>query len=231
MPLSKPMIAVLLVTGTAVAGCSSSTTGRAADATPPSHSTLQSIVLQSNDLPAGWTGQAAPAESSDSAVEAQVMNCVGGTQPNAANKIEEVDSDEFDQGNNSISSSASSYKNHTELQHRLALFLNPKADACFSTALNTELKKSLPSGAQLGEVSFHITKGPAGHASNVVAVGSGKVTVTLEGQTVPIYLDETLIEGALLGASIQFTGLGARIDLGVQSAAIAAVAKRVAAAD
>jgi hypothetical protein len=221
-------VAAALATVLALTACSSSTSGNGS-VKPPSHAALMSIGLQTGDLPSGWTAvKPTAASSDDSALQSQVTTCEGASKVNAANRIEQVASDDYNQGNNTVSSSATSYKTQTEVTNRLAVILSSKADTCFTQAFRSELTKTLPAGATLGNIAFHITSGSSGGPSNVVGSASGTVTLTEQGQTAALYLNDVFIKGPLLGVTVQFTGIGAPIGAAVQKQVIAKVAARAA---
>lgn len=197
----------------------------------PSHATLAGIVLRAGDLPSGWTAQPSSSNSSgDDQVQQDVAACIGVTNINSANRVEEVDSDEFQQSDDSFDSDATSFKVQSEIENRLAVLRSPKADACFTKALQTELSKSMPTGAKIGDASFHIDGQPTGYPSNVAAVATGTITVTVQQQTLTVHLYEAFIVGRLLGANVQYTGVTGPVDQSVWLAAVSAVARRAAAA-
>jgi hypothetical protein len=225
MTLRKIFVVAGLAASLTLAACSSSTSGKGA-VKPPSHAALASIGVQAADLPSGWTAVKPDASSDSSDVQNQVTTCEGGAKMNAANKIETVDSDDFTQKDDTISSTATSYKTQTEVENRLAVILSPKADSCFSQAFKNQLSTTLPADATIGDVSFHITSGSSGGADNIVGSAAGSVTLTEQGQTTTLYLNDSFIKGPLLGVTVQFTGIGQPIDVAVQKQVIEKVAAR-----
>jgi hypothetical protein len=215
---------------TSNAGPTGSTSSGSTTSGTPTHQQLQQIVLQQTDLPAGWTGKPTSPDAGNSDVDTQVQACIGGAQISQSDQVDKVQSDDFNQGESTISSDAASYKSQEAVDNRKAAITSPKADSCFNQALQEELKTSLPAGTTVNNLNFHLTPGSNGGPSNVVATAVGTVTVTAQGQTVTVYVSDAFISGNLVTATVQFEGLGQPIDSAVQAAAIKAVSDRVAAA-
>ena len=220
----KALLATALA-GTLVAAAACSSSGGSSKA--PSKATLQKVVVQQSDLPSGWKGSPPSIEASQVGnVVSAVYTCIGGTTINNKNEIEQVNGDDFTQGQNTISSSATSFKTQQEIDNRVKLLLDPKADACFTSTLKSTLGKVVP-GAKVASAQVHVVKGYPGAPSNVAASATAQLALSIAGQTEPIYLSAAFIKGTLLGATVEFLGVGSPIDASVQTKAVTDVANRV----
>ena len=86
-----------------------------------------------------------------------------------------------------------------------------------------------PAGATVGTPTVTVTPGnPAGTPSNVIATASVTVPVTVSGQNVTVYLGVAFIAGTLVEAQVDTENVGMPFDSATATAAIKAVADRVA---
>jgi hypothetical protein len=194
--------------------------------TPATVAELRKIVLQATDLP-GWKPSPAEPDSSSSADQAQLMACVGAKNTDA-DQVATTDSDDFNLGDATISSSASSYKSQSDLDSDLALLKNPKLVPCFNQQFQKYLATSMPEGAGVGAVSVKFTPGSTGGPANVVGSGSAAVPVTVNGQQVTVYIDFVYVTGPLIEAEVDAENVGAPVPAAVLQAAVKAVATRAA---
>lgn len=194
----------------------------------PASATLAQIVVQQGDLPGGWTGQPVTGGgSTDTDLQDELLTCTGG-HIDPSQQVAHVDGDDFTQGEQTISSDASSYKSRSEVDNRSAVISSPKAGTCLNQIVRQELQQQMPAGAQLNAVALALTGGSNGGPPNLVATEKGTITVTAAGQTVTVYLDAAFLRGNLVTASVEFEGIGQRVDANLQASVIAAVAARAA---
>jgi hypothetical protein len=216
----------------AVASSPGSTSGSTPVGTPSTSSpsavdpqtvNLQSLVLQRADVPSGWTAKTHTEDSSSDLEDREVIACLGSNiQPNAG-RIQQVHSDDYDQGQSEITSDASSWQTAQNVQDQIGLITSPKADACFKQAL----EKQLASAPGL-QVTVDIQPGAGGLPSDVVARLHAVVTYTDNGKLARLYFDTAFIAKGTVTAEVDFLGVGDQIPLGVSSGMVEAVAHRVA---
>jgi hypothetical protein len=194
----------------------------------PTAAALAKIVVQQSDLPAGWTGKPAQGQGSpDADLQAQLLRCVGG-KIDESQRVAHVDGDDFTQGQLTISSDATSYKTQAEVDNRSAIISSPRAGTCLNQIVRTLLQRQLPAGTTLNGVAIALTSGSNGGPPNVVATEKGQITVSAQGQSATVYLDAAFIRGRQLTATVEFEGIGQRVDANLQASVIAAVAARAA---
>jgi hypothetical protein len=196
-------------------------------ATPASLSQLQKIVLQPADLPTGWKGSPYQPDPNDSANNAAFVACVG-VRNTESDKVAEAHSDNFAQGNASISSSATSYRSQSDLDADAASLRSPKVSPCFEQMMKKQLAASLPAGATTESASISITPGSAGGPANVIATGTGTIKVKVSGQEVPVYLTIAFILGPLIEAEVDAENAGTPVPASVVNPLVATVATRAA---
>jgi hypothetical protein len=215
--------------GTVLAACGSSPAAKAPSrpaATPASLSQLKKIVLQAADLPAGWKGTAYQPDPNQSAEDAALMKCVG-MRNTDSDKVAEANSDDFSQGDATISSSATSYRLASDLSTDVAILHSPKISTCFEQRLKKEIAAAAP-GATVESGSLTITPGSAGGPSNVVATGSGSFKISDSGQQVPVYLTVAFITGPLIEAEVDTENVAEPVAASVVNPLVAAMAARAA---
>jgi len=166
-----------------VAGCSSShahtasstvagTTPNSATTTPTTTPTtsstssgsatvaaaLQRLVLRTGDLPAGWTGAAYQSSPGASNAHAAFSQCAGIPNSDSA-KTGEVHSDDFSQGEATISSEAFGYSSAAAVTSDRSAIAGPKAKQCFQTLFDQQLRAALPAGSTLKPPSVTVYQG------------------------------------------------------------------------
>ena len=229
-------VAVLL------AGCSSSSTNGkgstktpagsssvSTSAAPPSKAQLAAMVLQPADVPSGWTASAADESSTadDEAVQAKLTACLGVANSDSQ-KVATATSRDYDQGDASISSEASSYRSSEVVDRDAAALVGDKAEGCFETLLKEQVAKEVPAGGKVDKVDVTVIPHASGQPDNVVAAVEAQITISASGQSATVYADVTFIRGKQVEAQVEFIGLGARIPEDVRGKAVEAVAGRVA---
>jgi hypothetical protein len=199
----------------------------ASAATPASLSQLQKIVLQAADLPSGWKEAPHQPDPNESADNAAFVKCVGA--PNTySDKVAEANSDDFAHGYASITSSATSYRSQSDLDADVATLHSPKLSRCFEKLTKKQLAASMSAGSRIDSVSIKITPGSAGGPANVVATGTGTITVRVNGQQVPVYLTVAFITGPLIEAEINAENVGTPLPASLVNPLVATVATRAA---
>ena len=196
--------------------------------TAPSHDVLSGLVVQASDLPTGFTSQPHDTTTDDDTNQQQIVACVGSTSVNPADKIEEVNSDDFVKDPLTISSDATSYTSQAAVDALVQVIQNPKAEDCFKTLLQQQVASS---GGSVTAADIQVTPGTNGGPSNVVAVLQGKVDITVSGQQASVRVAEVFIEGRQLLATVSGEAINAPVDLDVLEKQVAtALCTRVAAA-
>lgn len=256
--MNRPIAIVpaLLLVGVLGAACSSSTSGGGTTApTPspgtssstsspstspsssassssggaPSTATLKGIVVQQSDLPSGWTGKPAAAETAqDKQTDAQLNRCVGIPASAERDQVQQVMGDDFSKGQATVSSDTSSYKSDADVRQEVAGLRGSKTQSCISSLFRREIKSSLPAGATISAVGLKLDTSHNGGLSNLVGVANGSVTVTGQGKTIKAYLGVGFFTGPQLTGSVSFTSLGTPIPSSFADPILAAVAKRAA---
>lgn len=183
------------------------------------------MVLQPTDLP-GWKGS--PPDPSTDNSNSELAQCVGAkdTDPD---QVATSSSDDYAQGDVTVSSSASSYKSQSDLDTDIAVLNSPKLKSCFERQFKSEVATSVPSGTTLGTLSVKFTPGSGGGPHNVAGTGSVSVPVMNGGQPVMVYLEIVFITGPLIEAEVDAESDGSPVPAQVLQSAVNAVATRVAA--
>jgi hypothetical protein len=233
------LLSAALCSAFVLAGCSSSgggsssdtgaTTDAASSSSSGSSTSLQSIVLQNGDLPTAWTGAAYKADPDDKAAQAALVQCDGG-KDTSGDQTGVANSDDYSLDNATVSSSATSFKSQDDVDSDVATLKSDKISGCYEQVFKSKLSGSLPAGSVVNSTSVTITSGSNGGPSNVVATGTGKISVTAQGQTIDVYIDVAFITGKSIESEVDFSNVGAAVPADIQSAAIAKVAARTASA-
>jgi hypothetical protein len=204
--------------------------GAAPAALPSATPRLTAIALQQADLPAGWTGTPYMVDPGDAANDTAMAKCTGGRDTDA-DESGESHSPNYALAGATVSSQASSFRTADDLTADVATLHSAKISGCFDALLRAEVAASLPAGTTVNAVAITITPTAAGAApSNVVATGSGTVTVTSSGLKLGVFLNVAFITGPSIEAELDFENLGQPVPAAVQTALIAKVAARAAAA-
>ena len=181
--------------------------------------------MQPADLPSGWKGAPYQPGPNDSANNAAFVACVG-VRNTESDKVAEAHSDNFAQGNASISSSATSYRLQSDLDADVAVLHSPKLSPCFEQLMKKQLAAALPAGGTVESASVKITPGSAGGPANVVGTGTGTIKVQVSGQQIPVYLTVAFIAGPLIQAEVDTENVGTPVPASVVNPLVAAVATR-----
>jgi hypothetical protein len=185
------------------------------------------IVVQQGDV-SGYTPKAATPD--DATALLQVVACVGSTSVNPVDQIEKVQSDDFVQGQVTITSDATSYKSRAAVDALTALIQNPKAESCLEQLLKQQVEAN---GATVDSVSVKVTANPgdSGGPSNVVALLKGSITVTAQGQHATLNVAQAFITGRQLTATVGVQAVNTQPDLNALfGQVVVPVATRAAAA-
>jgi hypothetical protein len=184
-------------------------------------------VLQPADLPKGWNRQAYQPDPNESADNAAFYKCLGARDTDS-DRLAEANSDNFDQSDASISSSASSYRSDSDLNSDIAELHSPKISSCFEQMVKKQLATSLPAGSTIESASIKIAGGSAGFPANVVATGTGTIKVGLSGQQIAVYLYVAFITGPLIEAEVDAENVSAPVPTSVVNPLVTKVATRAA---
>jgi hypothetical protein len=231
-----------------LAGCSSTTncSGSVAGGAGPATSTpaspvapspsdsgavasrLQALVLQRSDVPSDWTAGPHTESPTGNADEQRILSCIGtGVNPEAG-QVAHADSDDYNQGDSQITSSATLWQSKAAVDQQIALLLNPRTQTCFAAGFRRLLTSSAPSGATVAD--FHLTLEP-GHGAlpaDVIARMHVSAVLTVAGQSLGIFADVAFIAHGRLTAEVDFFGAGGQIAPALSARLAATVAHRVA---
>jgi len=210
-------------TGAATTGAATS----ASAATPASLAQLKTLVLQSADLPSGWKGTPHQPDQNEAADNAAMAQCIGARNTDG-DKFADANSDDFANGNASVSSSATSYKSQSDLTNDIQMLHSSKVSGCFEQMIKKQLASSLPAGSTIETATINITPGSGGGPSNVVATGTGTIKVKANGQDVAVYLTVAFITGPLIEAEVDAQNVGAPVPASVVNQLVSTMAARVA---
>jgi len=212
---------------------------------------LNAIVLRPTDLPKGWLGVPHRVDPNAAANAAALAKCVGGRDTNS-DQVAAANSADFALARASITSSASSYRSPSDVSSDIAMLHSPKVSTCVKQQMVKQLATSLSKGATIASASIKITPGSAGGPANVVAIGTGSIKISMNGQqaavyktvalstspviyktvalsTSPvIYLTVDFITGPLIEAEVDTTSLGTPLPASLVKSLVAAVATRAA---
>ncbi|MBE7187735.1 hypothetical protein [Jatrophihabitans endophyticus] len=215
-------------TSSAAATTSSAAPTTSAPAGGPSTATLKSIVVQQSDLPSGWTGTPAPAESThDKDVDAQLAACVGSSDAGEQDQIQQVMSDDFHSGQSTVSSDASSYRSESDVRSQVAQLKNPKAQGCLSSLFRKEIAASLPAGSTIKNIAIRLSTADTGIA-NLIGTANGRITVAAQGRQVTVYIGAGFFIGNRITGQVTFTSIGTPISSAFANPVVKAVAARAA---
>lgn len=184
------------------------------------------MVLTKGDVPSGWTASAA--DDSEDSSTATFFACVG-VPDSSPHQVAEADSPDFNQGEATISSSATSYQSSADVDSDAKAFADPdKANDCGRKLVQDELTQSMPAGSKIDHLQVNFEAKPAGLPDNVAALLNCSLVVTVSGQSVPVYVDVAFIRGVTVEANASFVNLGTPVADALQKKLITIVATRVA---
>jgi hypothetical protein len=207
-------------------GCSNSTNGNGSAPTITGKQ-LQAIPVRAADLPSGWKASAYKADPGDVKAQQAFTACVGG-KDTAPDKVAEKHAPDYNSGNASISSQASSFRSSSDVKADIATLGNGKAGPCYVKVIDSQIGPTLPAGTKVDKVTFTVKPGSNGGPSNLVAMGHGTLRITVHGDTVTAYIDVAFISGPAIEAQVDFENVNLPVESDVQTAVIAAVAHRAA---
>jgi hypothetical protein len=180
-------------------------------------------------MPAGYQSKPYQPDPNDAKTQAELVACVGGKNTSAEQTGEAHSADYFLDASQ-ISSSATSFKSEKDVAADVAILRSPKISACYTKLFKNTVAGALPAGAVIKNVAIAITPRVPTQPANVVGNGAGKIVVTTQGQTVPLYVNVAFITGHLIEAEVEFLDVGAPVAADTRSELIAKVAARAAAA-
>lgn len=192
----------------------------------PSTATLTAITVQPGDLPAGWTSKPAQPDPNEDAYQAALVTCVGG-RDTTPDRVAQVHSPDYSQGQATISSSAKALKSPSDVTADTQLLTSPKINDCYAALIRSELAKSA-AGATINSLTVTVTPGSGGGPTNVVGTAAAQISLTAQGQTATAFVDATFITGPSIEAEVDFQNVGAPIPAAVRIPVVANVAARAA---
>lgn len=194
----------------------------------PSTATLKSIVVQQSDLPAGWTGKPAAAETDqDKDLDAQLAVCTGSTSSGDQNQLQKIQSDDYTMGESTVSSDVSSYPSESDVQMQVAILKSPKAQSCLNSLLQKEIASTLPSTAKI-ETSGIVLNTASQGIANLAGTANGKIAISVKGQTVTVYIGAAFFVGNQITGEVTFSSVNTPISSTFANPIVEAVAKRAA---
>jgi hypothetical protein len=203
-----------------------------ADGAAPSAPALESAVVQESDLPRGWTAEPYEDDSDDEDQDQQaaLLECVG-ARDTSSEEVDEVHSPDFTTDTGStISSSATTYRSQDAIDDDVAALTGPAVSGCFTEAFGQLAdSQDLPAGTTVGDAQFTVAPGSAAGPTNIVAIGSGTIPMTVSGRQISLYIDVVFMTGRLTQAQVGFIGIGAPVPDDLQSSVVTAMADRVGA--
>lgn len=242
--LAAPAVAALAAGMLLLSACGGSSGGKPSasktDAAPPTSSSpsptkvpatqaeLDTLMLKPTDFPAGWKASQHEADPNEAQYRAEVVACLG-IRNSETDKLAEVNSEDFDLGDVSVSSSASSYRTQDAVDADTAALSNAKFGPCYEQQLRKQVASAIPAGATIESVSFTVTPGSSGGPANVVATASGSVKIAVSGRQTVLNVLVAYIAGPLLKAEVDVQNVDKAVPQDVFTTAVTTVAKRVAA--
>jgi hypothetical protein len=235
------VIGLAVVAPLAAAGCGSSSPAAVAPvSTPATHTDanlppgvptttqLKRVLLRRNDVPARWTSKPASSDDPGSAKDQRRMaHCVGAGNT-APDQLADVDSQSFTLGQAQVSSSADSYRHHSDIKTDTALLRSPKAAGCFRRVFRSGIGGTLPAGAQVRRITVHITRRTRHQPRNVVGTIAGSMQMAAGGQVLTMHFTETAIVGRLTEAEVLTFSIGRGVPAALLKRLVAVVARRAA---
>jgi hypothetical protein len=204
--------------------------GSAAPTTPPGPSAdaVRAVLLQLGDLPAGWAAQGEAAADGGDMPDLEV--CLGARDTTPDRFVSAGSPPLTNASGTLLFSTVDGFLSQRDVDDDTALLADPRAADCLKTAVEQGMSSEPePSGATLGAVSLTVTQGSAGGPGNVVASADGSVPVSAHnGRHATVYFGAVFITGRRTEAEIFFISAGAPLVDSIRSAAVAAVAQRVA---
>jgi hypothetical protein len=187
------------------------------------------MLLKRADFPAGWTSTPYQADPQDAADQAALTQCVGARNTDNE-KITEKNSPDFGYNDASVSSSASSYRSQADIDDDVAMLHSSKISTCYEQLAKTQIGTSLNAGESVDAVSFKMTPGSSGGPSNIVATGSGSVTLSsVASGKVTVYISVAFITGPLTEAEVDIENPTQPVPVAFFNDLAQTVAKRAAA--
>ncbi len=216
-------------TSTAQAPTSSATSRATASATTGSSASagLAAIVVRATDMPAGWKGTAYHADPSDKAASAALLKCVG-ARDTTADKIGEVHSLDFADGDATVSSDVERYRSQSDVTSDATVLRNPRTAPCYRTLASDPKSLGLPAGSTVLASVFGLTRRTATEPANVAGNLVAHIVVSVKGQRATLYLDSVFIQGPRIEAEIDLSNVGTRVPAAFRAALVAKVAARAA---
>jgi hypothetical protein len=193
----------------------------------PSNAALNAISVQPSDLPAGWTTGPVDVDRSEDASHAALVGCVGGRNT-TPDRLAEVHSPDYSQGDATISSQVSAFKSASDVAVDVQLLSSPKINACYAALAKAQLGTTVPAGTKINSIKVTVTPGAGGGPSNLAGTATAQINLTINGQTGDAFLNVAYITGPSIEAQVEFQNVGTPIPTALRNSVIAKVAARAA---
>lgn len=223
---SAPAASTPAASSPAASAPAASTPPPAAGAGAATADQLKRIVLQPSDLPATFKASPPQPDSGDTTLQAQLATCTG--QPGApeSHKVAKAQSDDFQSGDLTVSSSFDSFRSQSDVDAAVAQITSPKINTCLNAAFKNSLAKSLGAGTTVTSATVTLTPGSSGGPSNVVGTAKGAVRFTINGKQNVVHLGVAFVTGPQLAGTLTYVGLNTGLDDTTAGKALALVAQR-----
>lgn len=238
LPRRRLLVApVAVVAGLAlVAGCGGSTSHATTSTTaagppttpaPADDLQLRAVVVQPNDLPAGWVAQPTNSQNTGPPLISDYASCLGITDT-SADKASTGVSPDFNSSNAIISSGATSFRSDASVTTDVAGLHSPKIGSCLQQELENDGLLDPPPGGTRGAVTLSVNGPSTGSPAGVVAVAHATAAFTVQGKPTSLVLDDVFLTGKRIEAQILFVGVTAAVPETTQSQVVGKVAARLA---
>jgi hypothetical protein len=217
--------------GSSSSGSSSTTTSSstAGGGTAASDKALaQQINLQASDFPTGWQSQPSGSSGGGTASTRQLLTCLGASSSLAATTVN-VDSPNFSQsqspGELDAGSNVAFAPTAAQAAGTFRAFSSSKANSCVRTVLAAELQRqkvSAPGGLNVTSAPVTVPSGDQGVAFWATT------SVVVQGQTVPVEFQITLVGRGRAEISLLTGGFAAAFPQSLQQSLLAAMISRTA---
>jgi hypothetical protein len=196
---------VLLLGGVlALAGCTSS-------GEDDTHQRLRSALLQLSDFPPSWRAFPQSAKAGD--LLGDIAVCTGAVE--REDPVATVQSSEFRNGQQRITSTAVALKSEGDVSKRANSLGLPNADRCAAQAAQQRVLDLLP-GAKITSSDFTVQPGGVNVAINYAGIAHGVVNADVEGKATKVYVDAVFLLGSAFYSDITFVGVNTPVPDAIQ---------------
>jgi hypothetical protein len=181
----------------------------------------QALLLTAADLPAGWVGSKHVADPQDKQESQKLADCTGAFGPR--NDVVNIDGDDFDKGNNEISSSANVVDTREHFLADVTAITGDKVLSCFQSIFSEDLPKALAkSNPGVTVHNLKVSRRSSEKTYGEVTVGF-RVSLTITGAagSIPLFIDEFELGAGRDEVSVTFDGQGAPFDASLEQSVLA----------